>query len=287
MDADPLDGLIELPEGTFEMGNEENAYPADGEGPVREVTLSGFAISATAVTTAEFAEFVGATGHRTTAEVEGWSFVFAGLLPDDFPPTRGVLGAEWWRQVEGADWRHPEGPDSRLTADGDRWHHPVVHVSWLDAVGFAAWADGRLPTEAQWEYAARGGLDQKRLPWGDEIAPNGRHRCNIFTGTFPVEDTAEDGWAGTCPVDEYEPNGYGLYNCSGNVWEWCADWFTAHHSNEDSLPDPSGPPMGLDRVAKGGSYLCHDSYCHRYRVGARLGLLPDSTLGHHGFRLAR
>ena len=287
MDADPLGGLIELPGGTFEMGNEEDAYPADGEGPVREVILSGFAISATAVTNAEFAEFVGVTGHQTTAEVEGWSFVFAGLLPDDFPPTRGVLGAEWWRQVEGADWRHPEGPDSRLTADGDRWHHPVVHVSWFDAVGFAAWADGRLPTEAQWEYAARGGLDQKRLPWGDATAPNGQHRCNIFTGTFPVEDTAEDGWAGTCPVDEYEPNGYGLYNCSGNVWEWCADWFTAHHSDEDPLLDPSGPPMGLDRVAKGGSYLCHDSYCHRYRVGARLGLLPDSTLGHHGFRLAR
>ena len=287
MDADPLDGLIELPEGTFEMGNEEDAYPADGEGPVREVTLSGFAISATAVTNAEFAEFVGATGHRTTAEVEGWSFVFAGLLPDDFPPTRGVLGAEWWRQVEGADWRHPEGPDSRLTANGDRWHHPVVHVSWFDAVGFAAWADGRLPTEAQWEYAARGGLDQKRLPWGDETTPNGRQQCNIFTGTFPVEDTAEDGWAGTCPVDEYEPNGYGLYNCSGNVWEWCADWFTAHHSDEAPLLDPSGPPMGLDREAKGGSYLSHDSCCHRYRVGARLGLLPDSTLGHHGFRLAR
>ena len=287
MDADPLGGLIELPGGAFKMGNQEDAYPADGEGPVREVTLSGFAISATAVTNAEFAEFVGVTGHQTTAEVEGWSFVFAGLLPDDFPPTRGVLGAEWWRQVEGADWRHPEGPDSRLTADGDRWHHPVVHVSWFDAVGFAAWADGRLPTEAQWEYAARGGLDQKRLPWGDETTPNGRHQCNIFTGTFPVEDTAEDGWAGTCPVDEYEPNGYGLYNCSGNVWEWCADWFTAHHSDEDSLLDPSGPPMGLDRVAKGGSYLCHDSYCHRYRVGARLGLLPDSTLGHHGFRLAR
>ena len=287
MDADPLGGLIELPGGAFKMGNQEDAYPADGEGPVREVTLSGFAISATAVTNAEFAEFVGVTGHQTTAEVEGWSFVFAGLLPDDFPPTRGVLGAEWWRQVEGADWRHPEGPDSRLTADGDRWHHPVVHVSWFDAVGFAAWADGRLPTEAQWEYAARGGRDQNRLPWGDETAPNGRHQCNIFTGTFPVEDTAEDGWAGTCPVDEYEPNGYGLYNCSGNVWEWCADWFTAHHSDEDPLLDPSGPPMGLDRVAKGGSYLCHDSYCHRYRVGARLGLLPDSTLGHHGFRLAR
>ena len=287
MDADPLDGLIELPEGTFEMGNEENAYPADGEGPVREVTLSGFAISATAVTNAEFAEFVGVTGHQTTAEVEGWSFVFAGLLPDDFPPTRGVLGAEWWRQVEGADWRHPEGPNSLITANGDLWHHPVVHISWFDAVGFAEWAGGRLPTEAQWEYAARGGLDQNRLPWGDETAPNGRHQCNIFTGTFPVEDTAEDGWAGTCPVDEYEPNGYGLYNCSGNVWEWCTDWFTAHHSDEDPLLDPSGPPMGLDRVAKGGSYLCHDSYCHRYRVGARLGLLPDSTLSHHGFRLAR
>ena len=176
MDVDPLTHLVDLPGGTFRMGNEDNPYPADGEEPVREVTLSTFSVSATAVTNAEFAAFVDATGHRTTAENEGWSFVFAGLLPDDFPSTRGVLGAEWWRQVEGADWLHPEGGDFRLSPTRDRWDHPVVHVSWFDATTFSEWVGARLPTEAEWEYAARGGLDQRRLPWGDETTPGGQYR---------------------------------------------------------------------------------------------------------------
>ncbi len=290
------DRRIDLPGGTFLMGNEVDAYPSDGEGPVRPVHLSPFAISATAVTTAEFAAFVDATGHRTLAEDDGWSFVFAGHLPDDFDETRGVVGAEWWRQVFGADWRHPEGPQSDL---GGRTDHPVVHVSWFDAAAYAAWAGGRLPTEAEWEYAARGGLELRRLPWGDDNQPDGPdvHRFNIFTGTFWHDDDAADGWAGTCPVDAYEPNAFGLYNCSGNVWEWTADWFTASHravgrngavgssGTDGPVTDPVGPAVGVNRVLKGGSFLCHDSYCHRYRLAARTSSTPDSTTGHQGFRI--
>lgn len=269
------------------MGNEEGGYPSDGEDPVRWVRLSPFSISATAVSNADFSEFVGSTGYRTLAEREGWSFVFAGHLPHDFDETRGVVGAEWWRQVFGSDWRHPEGPQSDL--DG-RANHPVVHVSWFDAHAYAEWVEGSLPTEAQWEYAARGGLNQKRLPWGDENQPDGpdAYRFNIFTGTFWHDDNAADGWAGTCPVEEFSPNDFGLYNCSGNVWEWTADWFTTSHRLEESdgcSVDPTGPAMGVSRVLKGGSFLCHDSYCHRYRLAARTSSMPDSTTSHQGFRI--
>ena len=274
------------------MGNEHDAYPADGEGPVREVFLSSFAISSTAVTNEEFKAFVADTDYVTTAEQSEdgsppWSFVFAGLLPDDFPPTRGVLGAEWWRQVEGADWLHPEGPGSELEPECSRWNHPVVHISWFDAKAFAEWAGCRLPTEAEWEFAARGDLNQKRFPWGDESKPGGDFMCNIFTGSFPDKNDAEDGWVGTCPVNAFPTNNFGLHNCSGNVWEWCDDWFSARHESDKPVRDPKGPLMGLDKVVKGGSYLCHDSYCNRYRLGARMGLLPDSSLGHQGFRIAR
>jgi formylglycine-generating enzyme required for sulfatase activity len=170
--------------------------------------------------------------------------------------------------VSGAYWRHPEGPGSDL--DG-RWDHPVVHVSWHDAVAFCAWADLRLPTEAEWEYAARGGLDQARYPWGDELTPDGEHRCNIWQGRFPVRDTAEDGYSGTAPVNAFEPNGFGLYNVAGNVWEWCADWFDRAQQN---------------RAMRGGSYLCHESYCNRYRVAARTANSPDTSGGNIGFRCA-
>ena len=275
--------FVSLEGGPFLMGTEEVWFEGDGEGPVREVVLSPYQIAATAVTNDEFAAFVSATGYETVAEREGWSFVFAGLLADDFPPTRGVVGAEWWRQVEGACWSRPEGPQSSVRGRGD---HPVVHVSWFDAAACAAWYGARLPTEAEWEYGARGGLVQARLPWGDDMCPDGEPRLNIWEGEFPSHNTAEDGFVGTAPVDQYEPNGFGLYNCSGNVWEWCADWFDNRFPSDRPLVDPLGPPQGRARAIRGGSYLCHDSYCNRYRVAARHANEPSSTTGHMGFRMA-
>jgi sulfatase modifying factor 1 len=259
--------MVAVPGGSFLMGSDAPAaYPADGEGPVRAVTTSSYRIDACAVTNADFAAFVEATGHTTEAERCGWSFVFAGLLPDDFEPTRGVAAAPWWREVDGADWRHPEGPRSDVDERGD---HPVVHVTWHDATAYCAWAGVRLPSEPEWERAARGGLSQQTFPWGDEREPDGQHRMNVWQGVFPQRNTLDDGWYGTCPVDAFPPNGFGLHNMTGNVWEWCADWF-----------DPGR------RVTKGGSYLCHDSYCRRYRVAARSAVTPDSMCGNIGFRCA-
>jgi sulfatase modifying factor 1 len=259
------------------------AYPADGEGPIHTVELSPYRIAATCVTNDQFAAFVDASGHITDAERFGWSFVFAGLLPDDFEDTRAVVETPWWRQVYGSDWRHPEGPHSDLDQRGN---HPVVHVSWADAVAYCRWSRSRLPTEAEWEFAARGGLDGAALPWGDELEPGGQHRMNVFQGTFPSADTGDDGWIGTAPADAYEPNGYGLYNPTGNVWEWCADWYQPGYYRSSPRRDPQGPPTGTVRVMRGGSYLCHASYCRRYRVGARSGNAPDSSAGNVGFRVA-
>ncbi|CAA9334453.1 MAG: Sulfatase modifying factor 1 precursor (C-alpha-formyglycine- generating enzyme 1) [uncultured Nocardioidaceae bacterium] len=264
------------------MGSDApTAYPSDGEGPVREVTVSAFSIDACAVSNARFSEFVEATGHRTEAERCGWSFVFAGLLPDDFPPTRGVASAPWWRQVEGASWHRPEGPGSDISRRAD---HPVVHVTWHDAASYASWVGKRLPTEAEWERAARGGLSARAFPWGDEREPGGGHRMNVWQGSFPQHNSLEDGWYGTCPVDAFEPNGLGLHNMTGNVWEWCSDWFDTSYRRRDRRADPPGPPSGTHRVTKGGSYLCHESYCRRYRVAARSAVTPDSMVGNIGFR---
>ncbi|WP_308289749.1 formylglycine-generating enzyme family protein [Streptomyces muensis] len=269
--------MVAVPAGEFLMGSEDmHAYPADGEGPVRTVYVDAFWIDACAVSNAQFARFAADTGYRTSAERIGWSFVFAGLLPDDFPPTRAVAAAPWWRQVEGADWRRPDGPHSTWE---DRADHPVVHVDWDDARAYCAWAGKRLPTEAEWERAARGGLHAKVFPWGDEFEPGGRPRMNVWQGDFPHRHPTADGWYGTCPVDAYEPNAFGLHNATGNVWEWCEDPF----SPGDEAPFSSG---GGERVAKGGSYLCHASYCRRYRVAARQGLFPDSATGNVGFRCA-
>lgn len=278
-------GMVRLEGGMFFMGADDPTFPADGEGPVREIELSPFWIDPCAVTNKRFAVFADATGYITEAEGFGWSFVFHAFLPDDHPPTRGVAGAPWWRAVHGADWRHPDGPCSSWR---DRPDHPVVHVSWNDAAAFAAWEGKRLPTEAEWEYAARGGLEGKRYPWGDRLVPGGRWRCNTWQGTFPTNNTAKDGYLGTAPVDAFEPNGYGLFNMTGNVWEWCADWWgTEHVLTAEGRRDPRGPEVGTGRVIKGGSYLCHESYCNRYRVAARTFNTPDSATGHMGFRLVR
>jgi formylglycine-generating enzyme len=276
---------VAVDRGTFRMGNARgDGYDDDGERPVRSVTVGPLRVTATTVTNAQFAAFVDATGWVTDAERYGWSFVFGGLLPDDFPDTRGVAAAPWWRQIFEADWRRPEGPHSSVDERAD---HPVVHVSWNDAVAYGEWAGGRLPTEAEWEFAARGGLDQQPFPWGDELEPGGEHRMNVWQGTFPSENSEADGWYGTAPVRAYPPNGYGLHEVTGNVWEWCADWFAADAYQRGGAAHPTGPPSGEHKVMRGGSYLCHASYCRRYRVDARSASEPDSSAGNVGFRLVR
>jgi formylglycine-generating enzyme len=259
-------GMIYIPGGEFLMGSESpDAFPADGEGPVRTVRVAPFYMDACAVTYAEFSRFVEATQYVTDAERYGWSFVCKGLVSEKVARSvqHVVAQTPWWLVVEGATWKHPEGPDSTLASRAD---HPVVHVSWNDAIAYCKWAGKRLPTESEWEFAARGGLEQKTYPWGDSLTPGGKHHCNIWQGQFPDRNTAEDGYVGTAPAQSFPPNGYGLYNMCGNVWEWCVD------GTEQA------------KVIRGGSYLCHESYCNRYRVSARSSNTPDSSTGHMGFR---
>jgi sulfatase modifying factor 1 len=288
MSPDPATGrgeddtdMARIPAGEFNYGCDRlEGHPGDGEGPARRVFVSEFLIDRCAVTNARFARFVDATGYVTEAEHAGWSFVFAGLLPDDFEDTHGVAAAPWWRQVYGADWRHQEGPHSSLD---DRARYPVVHVSHNDAAAFCVWAGKRLPTEAEWEKAARGGLEGARFPWGDKETPDGRHRCNVWQGQFPNSNECADGYYGLAPVDAFEANGYGLYNMAGNAWDWCADWFTPRRLTAE----PLGPDEGELRVTRGGSFLCHPSYCWRYRNAARSAAAPDSATGHISFRCVR
>lgn len=279
--------MIDLPGGRFLMGTDYvQGFPADGEGPVRSVFVSPFSIDMAPVTNAQFGEFIRATDYVTEAERYGWSFVFWAHIPEarfEKLVDDTVAQAPWWCKVYGATWKNPEGPGSHVNTRAD---YPVVHVSFHDATAYAAWAGKQIPTEAEWEYAARGGLEQKLYPWGNDLTPNGTHLCNIWQGEFPTNDTGEDGFAGTCPVRAFPPNAFGLYSITGNVWEWTADWFGTRHPKTEST-NPKGPKQGTNKVIKGGSFLCHASYCNRYRVAARTQNTPDSSTSNIGFRCVR
>ncbi|MCX7522711.1 formylglycine-generating enzyme family protein [Microbacterium sp. STN6] len=273
-----------VPAQTFTMGDPfGEGNPGDGDSVLHEVTLDAFSIDATSVTNAAFAAFVDATGYRTEAETFGYSAVFhLGLAAPEHDVMGPAAGTPWWFGVRGADWRHPGGRQSSIEG---LEQHPVTHVSWNDAVAYCAWAGRRLPTEAEWECASRGGLAGARYPWGDELMADGEAwRCNIWQGRFPTQNTQEDGYLLTAPVHTFEPNAYGLWQTVGNVWEWCADWFDARYYSESPAANPAGPARGGARVLRGGSYLCHDSYCNRYRNAARSSNTPDSSMGNAGFR---
>lgn len=279
--ADIVDAA-DIPGGLVPVGTNRPHHAGDGESPVRTTRLKPFRMDRVAVTNERFAAFVAATGHVTDAERFGWSFVFYDMLPGELA-TQGAVGIEWWRRVDGAMWSHPEGADTTL--DG-RDHHPVTHVSWNDAEAFAAWAGGRLPTEAEWEHAARGGLRDAVFPWGDrEPDDDGFTPCNIWQGTFPTVNSAVDGHRWTAPARSFEPNGYGLYNMSGNTWEWNADRWRVRSLKKTSRALNEASAAANQRLMKGGSFLCHRSYCYRYRIAARHGNTPDTSTSHIGFRL--
>ena len=270
-----------VPAQVFAMGDAQgDGKPGDGERPVHNVAVEAFSIDATPVTNADFRRFVAATGFVTEAESFGFSAVFHLAVAAPAEAVMGpAAGTPWWFGVHNADWRHPGGPESGLDGLDD---HPVVHVSWNDAQAYCAWAQRGLPTEAQWECASRGGHAGQRYPWGDQLE-SPRH-CNIWQGRFPVENTLDDGYLTTAPVRTFQPNDYGLWQTVGNVWEWCADWWSPFSYAAGPSQDPTGADRGEQRVMRGGSYLCHDSYCNRYRNAARSSNTPDSSMGNAGFR---
>ncbi len=294
-------GMVWVPGGEFVMGSVEAEYP-DAQ-PRHRVVVNGFWMDKTEVTNAHFAEFVRATGYVTVAERPPDPKDFPQVPPEKlvpgslvFTPPKEDVGLDnpyvWWRFVPGANWRHPEGPDSSIA---DRMDHPVVHVCWHDAVAYAAWAGKRLPTEAEWEFASRGGLAEKIYCWGDELLVNGRWMANIWQGRFPRENTAEDGFRGTAPVASFPPNGYGLYDMAGNVWEWCADWYRPDYYAVSPRNNPQGPHSSFDplepgvpkKVQRGGSFLCSELYCVRYKPGTRGKGAIDTGSSHVGFRCVK
>lgn len=279
-----LENLVDIPGGFFDFGTRRSTYDGDMDSPRQRVRMKPFRISATSVSNREFARFVDNTGYITVAEREAWSFVFHQFLVE---PTRWKTtppGLPWWRKVEGASWHCPEGMNSSI--DG-RENHPAVHLSWYDALAYCQWSGLRLPSEAEWERAARGGLRKLKFPWGNVQMPNNEFAMNTWQGEFPRVNTGEDGFLGTAPVDAFAPNGYGLYNTTGNVWEWVENLFgplTGFQPTVDRTLEVSA--TGSPRVQRGGSYLCHASYCDRYHVHSRTRNDPDSSTGNCGFRVA-
>jgi sulfatase modifying factor 1 len=283
--AGSTSGMVRLEGGPFLMGTEDaDAVQRDGEGPIRECRVDPFYVDRHTVTNIQFQEFIQASGYVTEGERFGWSFVFYPPASEKTRDLQHVPGLQWWRRVDGATWAHPEGPDSSVQ---ERDNYPAVHVSWNDAAAYAEWAGKRLPTETEWEFAARGGLEQKRFPWGDDLTPNGVHLCNIWQGDFPNFNSAEDGYEAAAPVDAYPPNAFGLQVITGNTWEWCSDWFSPDHHLYATRINPVGPAQGATRSMRGGSYLCHASYCNRYRVAARTSNTSDSATTNLGFRCVR
>lgn len=265
------------------VGTDDPVITGDGEGPERKVLLQDFHLEVETVTVRRFAEFVEATGHVTESERFGMSAVFSPLLKDQAMISGGVANTPWWTRIDGATWKEPEGPGSSID---DRLDHPVTQVSWNDATAFAAWVGGRLPTEAEWEHAARGGDRHRRYPWGDEEPTDEAIFCNIWQGQFPRQNTLADGYFGTAPSRSFEPTETGFYNLSGNVWEWSGDAFKVRSLSKAAKIRNEQARKSADKVLKGGSFLCHKSYCYRYRIAARMGLSADSASSNTGFRIA-
>lgn len=308
---EPPEGMVWIPGGTFTMGGQDDLHKPD-EHPVHEVALDGFYMDATEVTNAEYARFVEATGYVTYAERSHTREEYAGQVPDismikeeDLQPGSICFNPNFdaseidlndplwpyhvWKLVHGADWRHPHGPDSSIEGLDD---HPVVHVNYEDVIAYCDWAGKRLPTEAEWEYAARGGLEGKSYPWGDERQPDGEWVFNMWQGVFPVERKVEDGYKHSSPVKSFPPNGYGLYDMSGNVWEWTGDYYRPDYYKYSRRRNPPGPvnsydplePQYVKRVQRGGSYMCNENYCTGYRVSSRMKGDEISGTFHCGFR---
>jgi formylglycine-generating enzyme required for sulfatase activity len=301
--------VIEIPAGMYRMGSDDH-YPE--EAPPHQVRVDAFSISPTTVTNEQFAAFVDATGFVTVAERPLDPADFPGAPAANLQPgslvftmTPGPVDlrhlSQWWTWTPGASWRTPEGPGSSIADRGD---HPVVHVAFEDVEAYAAWAGEELPTEAEWEYAARGGLDGAVFTWGDEATPGGEYHANFWQGDFPWRNSEADGFTRTAPVGSFPPNGFGLYDMAGNVWEWTADWYSDRHPDDAEKPccvptnprgpaieasfDPAQPQFRVPRkVIKGGSFLCADNYCQRYRPAARRPQMIDTGMSHIGFRTMR